>query len=248
MELCVTRFSNKTQYENIKYNLKLPRDQAVQEHREMFRNWKIKKIPHIEKLIDNCRHQFHRTEDKKERYKHRQQLAVYRKDIALLRQAETNYYGDVLNDVITKEAPQMCMTNEWVYNVPIAIHPSINKRMLYVIEMNNDGNKVTAITKLSNRCYHRRYDMYDDNNYNRYSYRGVRMLMTDDSALGKFRTEIEDSLFKGSTHQKRGQGIQKVAKNNLEKIEHKGLFTLLDKLFDNMDNTDPKDYEGQTTE
>ena len=101
-------------------------------------------------------YQFHRTEDTKERHRYRQRLAAHHKDIALLRQAETNYCGDVLNDVVTKEALQMCMTNEWVYNVHITIHPSINKCMLYVIEMNNDSNKKTAVTKLSSRRYHGR--------------------------------------------------------------------------------------------
>ena len=63
-----------------------------------------------------------------------------------------------------------------------------------------------------------------------YSYRVVRMLLIDNSALEKFRAQIEDSLFKVSTRQKRGQGIQKVARNNLEKIEHKGLFALLEEM------------------
>lgn len=80
--------------------------------------------------------------------------------------------------------------------------------VVYVIEMNNDTNKIMGIGLIRNYINHK-YKMCiykSDTNYNRYVY---------NSACRKDRSEINEKLlcalelivFKGSGHFKRGQGI-----------------------------------------
>ena len=80
---------------------------------------------------------------------------------------------------------------------------------LYILEMNNDINKIIAVGLVINDPIYRKYNVYSEANLNIYSYSGKyrieRETMNEEE---EFIMQIFDNLcFKGSTHMKRGQGI-----------------------------------------
>tara|TARA_B110000305_G_scaffold237594_2_gene301257 strand:- start:630 stop:1334 length:705 start_codon:yes stop_codon:yes gene_type:complete len=227
MVLCVTRYNNKTQYENYIYNLNIIQIEDNCEDSVIFKDWNTTKIPHLLNLIDEKRKQRIRSEDKLERYMIYKEIANIRKDIALMRNYEINYYKMKLEDI------SIPAENKWVYNVPISIHKSICNKKIYVIEMNNDMNEILGIGHIDSRCYYKRCKIYKDNNYNRYSYKGFRIDIKD-VRINKYREELEKILFKGSTHQKRGQGIQIISECNLARINSKELNRTMDEIKNNI--------------
>ena len=91
---------------------------------------------------------------------------------------------------------------------------------VFVFEMNNQTNKVEGIGYLANRLYTRkRFNIYKDRNYNRYSYIGKHRVdrydMTKD--MRKELKVIEELIFKGKGHLKRGQGITSFTQEKLDK-------------------------------
>jgi len=98
-----------------------------------------------------------------------------------------------------------------VYNAPVYIKEEIPLMIvIYVIEMNNDTNKILGIGRILNKVYtDQRYNIYGDNNYNRFTYRGKKRI--DNTELPKNLLEkLEERLFKSKKHLKRGQGISQV--------------------------------------
>jgi hypothetical protein len=227
MVICVTRYNNKTQYENLLYNLKQPFCENYDHYNKMFKNWNSVKIPKMEKIIESKYRLKMRTDDKLEKHKLSIQIANIRKDVKILKEYEKDFYKQHVNTV------KIPYTLEWIYNVPISLHVSINHKKVYIVEMNNDLNEVLAISSIQNNCYHRRHKIYADTNYNRYSYKGVRININH-SKLIKYKTDLEEILFKGSTHQKRGQGIQQISKCNLDKINMDGLYTDIQNVLDSL--------------
>jgi hypothetical protein len=101
--------------------------------------------------------------------------------------------------------------NGCVYCSPQKISDSIPfHSKLMVLEMNNDINRIIAIGLCLNSPFAEKYSVYEDANYNRYSY------------VGKYRIEREnldvkeEAVFKaldilcftGNEHMKRGDGIK----------------------------------------
>jgi len=231
MNICITRFNNKTLHECISYNKQINTHNDLLHHQNIFHDWRINKIPHMEKKLKQLRYNYFNSTgvDKKT---NRKKLSNVRKDIEIFREYERSYYKEQLDNVTRVIDNKVC--NEWVYNVPISLHQSMNKSNIYLIEMNNDTNKICGISKIYNKCYHRRHKIYTDDNYNRYSYIGKRIdidVLCDIEDFGELYTGLTKILFQGSTHQKRGQGIQKIFKNNLDKINQNGLFIILERLF-----------------
>jgi hypothetical protein len=80
----------------------------------------------------------------------------------------------------------------------------------FVLEMNNNENKIMGIGFIKNKPSLKRYSVYDNDNYNRYSYIGN--LRIDRNEM----TEEEDRIMKvfdilcftGNHHMKRGQGLK----------------------------------------
>lgn len=225
MVICVTRYNNKTQYENLLYNLKQPFCENYDHYNNMFKNWNSVKIPNMEKIIESKYRFKMRTDNKVEKHNLSRQIANIRKDVKILKEYIKDFYKQHVN---TLKIPYVV---EWIYNVPISLHVSINHKKNYIIEMNNDLNEVLAISSIQNNCYHRRHKIYADTNYNRYSYKGVRININH-SKLIKYKTDLEEILFKGSTHQKRGQGIQQISKCNLVKINANELYTDIQSILD----------------
>ena len=102
-----------------------------------------------------------------------------------------------------------------IYNSPVHIREDIPLMItIYVIEMNNDKNEIMGIGKIINKVYtDRRYRIYSDENYNRYTYRGKYSISREsivEAGFGEQLLKLEKRLFKGKTHLKRGQGITAV--------------------------------------
>ena len=77
--------------------------------------------------------------------------------------------------------------------------------------MNNETNKIEGIGKIVNYVHtDRKYKVYSDNNYNRYTYYG-KVRINREMIKNKEKLEkLEERLFKGKSHIKRGQGILNV--------------------------------------
>jgi hypothetical protein len=102
-----------------------------------------------------------------------------------------------------------------IYNSPMKITDKLYlNELVFVLEMNNSENKIVGIGRLKNRIIlDKKYNIYSDNNYNRYTYIGAyRLLRKDLSNDEKKILRILDTLlFTGSRHMKRGHGIQSIS-------------------------------------
>lgn len=99
-----------------------------------------------------------------------------------------------------------------IYGTPVKIKENIPlDSMVYVIEMNNDTNKIEGIGYIKNMIItHEQHKIYDDMDYNRYMYVGKKRLDSKfivDEHSKKIIQVLEILLFKGAAHSKRGQGI-----------------------------------------
>ena len=117
-----------------------------------------------------------------------------------------------------------------LYNTPVYMKDNIPlMTKLYIIEMNNDTNKILGIGKILNRVHtDRTYRIYEDGNYNRFTYRGKYRIDKDD--IDPIELEnIETRLFKSKSHLKRGQGITAVPDDVIKKYYDfiESLFTTL---------------------
>jgi len=95
-----------------------------------------------------------------------------------------------------------------IYNSPVYIRDQILlMATIYVIEMNNDENKIMGIGKIENKVHtDRKYKIYEERNYNRYTYKGKHRIDRTD-ITSEFLQKLEKRLFKSKSHLKRGQGI-----------------------------------------
>jgi hypothetical protein len=113
-----------------------------------------------------------------------------------------------------KENKEWRIKNNWsgcVYGTPKQTADSLYKDVpMFVLEMNNSKNKIVGIGLVKNKpVTNKRYKIYKDQNYNRYTYKGKyrisRKEMTREEK--KLIRAFDILLFTGSRHVKRGQGI-----------------------------------------
>ena len=114
--------------------------------------------------------------------------------------------------------------NNWkgcIYNCPTCLKHDIPiNAELYIIEMNNEENRIEGIGKIKNKIFlDRKYKIYTDNNYNRYTYKGTKRIDREDIIEKEKLEKIERLLFKGKTHLKRGQGISKVPYSKISEFQ-----------------------------
>lgn len=98
-----------------------------------------------------------------------------------------------------------------IYCSPIQIMKKINHgARLFVLEMNNDLNKIVGIGLILNNFVMNKYCVYKNGNYNRFVYRGSAKILREQMTGDELSVmEILDGCcFKGNTHLKRGRGIQ----------------------------------------
>ena len=95
-----------------------------------------------------------------------------------------------------------CSPSPVTVNIP---HESV----MFILEMNNDRNEITGIGMVLNRPKICKYSVYENRNYNRYSfvgnYRIDRTQMTDDE--NTVMRVFDILCFTGNRHMKRGQGL-----------------------------------------
>jgi len=98
-----------------------------------------------------------------------------------------------------------------MYCCPSEMSPKIHYNSpVFVIEMNNSTNKIEGIGLVKNRPETKKYyKVHSDGNTNRYTYIGKHFI--DRDATDKFNSRLvyilEEILFKGKTHSKRGCGL-----------------------------------------
>ena len=109
-----------------------------------------------------------------------------------------------------KNAHEGCIYNSPVYiktNIPLEIP-------IFVIEMNNQSNQIMGIGRIINSVRaDRRYKIYSDQNYNRFTYRGKKRVDSADLQADEVKTQLERleaRIFRTKKHLKRGQGISLV--------------------------------------
>ena len=76
------------------------------------------------------------------------------------------------------EKEEWCKKNEWkgcIYGTPRKITDKIpHNSILFVLEMNNDKNRIESIGLIKNSLYaDKYYKIYSDGNYNRYVYKSL---------------------------------------------------------------------------
>jgi len=94
--------------------------------------------------------------------------------------------------------------------------------VLFVLEMNNDQNRIMGVGMVRNKVYIKKYRVYSDDNYNRYSYIGKHRI--DRSEMSEEEENIMQTFdilcFTGSRHMKRLQGIKAFPIDMLFKCKH----------------------------
>lgn len=107
-----------------------------------------------------------------------------------------------------------------IYCVPTKLSPKIlYDSQVFVIEMNNSTNKIEGIGLIKNRIETQKYyKVHSDTNTNRYTYVGKHFI--DRNTIAIYNPELihilDQILFKGKTHSKRGSGLTTIPEKVLK--------------------------------
>lgn len=106
--------------------------------------------------------------------------------------------------------------NGVIYGVSIKINEKYPLNgLIFVVEMNNAINEIYGISLIRNSMLlDKKYCIYDNNDYNRYIYKGDYWISRDDILLEDRLIVgiLENMLFKGKSHVKRISGISVITK------------------------------------
>jgi hypothetical protein len=82
--------------------------------------------------------------------------------------------------------------------------------VMFILEMNNDKNRIEGIGMVRNHPHANKYNVYDNGNYNRYSYIGKYRIDRDSMTEheNEIMTVFDILCFTGNKHMKRGQGLK----------------------------------------
>ena len=103
-----------------------------------------------------------------------------------------------------------------IYGFPLRLtHHIPVKGHIFILEMNNEENKIMGVGIIENWIDTRKYRrIYRERNYNRYIYRGCAYMSRDEmiqlGGVDKVNF-IDYMLFKGYDHLKRGQSVTEVS-------------------------------------
>lgn len=98
-----------------------------------------------------------------------------------------------------------------IYCCPDPVSQNIpTESIMFILEMNNDTNRIMGIGMVRNKSLPRRIQVYNDYNYNRYVYIGkIRIPREEMDMEEETIMKVFDVLcFKGNRHMKRGQGLK----------------------------------------
>jgi hypothetical protein len=107
-----------------------------------------------------------------------------------------------------------------MYCCPSELSPKISYNIpLFVIEMNNQKNQIEGIGLIKNKYEtNKYYKVHTDGNTNRYTYIGKYFI--DRETLDDYNAELvyvlDEILFKGYTHSKRGSGLTTIPEKVLK--------------------------------
>ena len=98
-----------------------------------------------------------------------------------------------------------------IYPSPLLNNTSLEKdKVLFILEMNNDQNRIMGIGLVRNNAIPKKYHIYENENYNRYAYVGKHRIDRDD--MGEEEEKImrvfDILCFTGANHMKRLQGMK----------------------------------------
>jgi len=109
-----------------------------------------------------------------------------------------------------------------IYCAPTPLSQKIPANsLLFVVEMNNTRNKIEGIGVIKNTPnynFTKRDRFYEDSNYNAYVYKGGYRLSRYDLKQSNSRIvkALDNILFKGKSHLKRGSGIKTIPEKLLK--------------------------------
>jgi len=98
-----------------------------------------------------------------------------------------------------------------VYCSPDPISMSIPPNaIMFILEMNNDTNKIMGIGMVRNHPYINKHTVYENRNYNRYMFSGKTRIDRSEMSTEEDRvfTVFDILCFTGNKHMKRGQGLK----------------------------------------
>jgi len=108
-----------------------------------------------------------------------------------------------------------CCPDPIAKNIPI-------DTILFVLEMNNDANKIAGIGLVKNHAFMHKYNVYSERSYNRYVYYGKTHISRENMTEEEERImKVFDILcFTGNKHMKRGQGMKSFPVETLYKCKN----------------------------
>lgn len=117
--------------------------------------------------------------------------------------------------------------NACIYCSPQRMSPKIKSdSLVFVVEMNNELNQIEGIGLVKNTVKLDKYfKVYNTCNFNRYVFKGNYRIEREE--LLRYNSQLveilDDILFKGKTHLKRGAGITTITDKLLKTERCKGL-------------------------
>lgn len=134
--------------------------------------------------------------------------------------------------------------NACIYCSPQRMSPKIKTdSLVFIVEMNNELNQIEGIGLIKNTIQHDKYfKVYQDCNFNRYVFKGKYRINREELIRynSKMVEILDNILFKGKTHLKRGSGIttitDKLLKN--ERCEKLDIKSIIKEIFINNFNTE----------
>jgi hypothetical protein len=93
--------------------------------------------------------------------------------------------------------------------------------ILFVLEMNNDTNKIMGVGMVKNKPICCKYSIYKNGNYNRYVFKGNYRIDRSEMTLEEIQIimALDIVCFKGNYHMKRGYGLKAFPRKMLEKAK-----------------------------
>ena len=109
-----------------------------------------------------------------------------------------------------------------VYGSPKEISMYVPREaIMFVLEMNNDENRIMGVGMVKNNPYPNKHIIYDEGNWNRHNFMGKHRIDRED--MNEEQEWIFKALdiicFKGCRHQKRNQGITIFPPDMLERCK-----------------------------
>lgn len=128
--------------------------------------------------------------------------------------------------------------NGCIYNLKIRISDqNLYDKPYFVLEMNNEINKVMGIGVIKNKISKRKVKIYSNPYFNRYCYEGSRFIKLYDIENNKslLKKEVYDNfielfeniIFYGKGHMKRGQSMTHFPKKKISKLHIELLESIL---------------------